>query len=439
MATPLALLGCSPETLALIREAAGDARFAITAWCEVDEYESKLRVLAPLAKAVDDWEQLGSGDLADVLIVAPPPAERAEARQQQLRQLSQVEMPMLLVQPACEAIFALELDMIRSDTGCPLLAWSPGEHHPGVFALSELVAEGESSPIGPVEQILLERSLRERSRRNVLAHLARDAAILRNVAGAASNVSAAGASKDGASLGGLSVTMTCGGGTLARWSIAIGDEQEGARLILVGERGRAALEMPLLQRTGGAWQLSITAGEETKRETFAPDSPRSALDNLLLALEHPQADVNWPEACRDLEVVASVEESLRRGRTIPIYQQQASEEQTFKGLMSVGSCAVILLLLAGALVWAVVEGIRLAQLTRDRPPAGQHDGGEEPAPAEPRTPLVLRMWPVYPLAAFLLLQLLRLVFRRRPTGDTLPPERRAAGAARRESRAPPGA
>lgn len=422
MPTPLALLGCSPETMLLVREAVGDARFSLATWCEVDEYEAKLRELAPQAIAVDDWEQLGSGDLAGALIVAPPRAEQAERRQQQLRQLAQVEMPMLLVQPACEGIFALELDMIRGDTGCPLLAYSPGEQHPAVFRLTEIVAAGESSPIGEVEQILMERSLRDRSRASVLAQLARDAAILRHVAGAASNVSAAGASSDGASLGGLSVSMTCGHGTLARWSVAIGDEAEGARLILVGRHGRASLEMPPF----GAWRLAVIAGEDTKSETLEPDSARAALDNLRLALSAPEALVNWPDACRDLEVVASVEESLRRGRTIPIYEQKASEEQTFKGLMSVGSCAVMVVLLAGVLVWAVVEGIRLAQLTRDGPPAGQRDDTE----AAPRTPLLVRMWPVYPLAAFLLLQLFRLVFRK-------PPAKRSHPSELKSPRAPP--
>jgi hypothetical protein len=404
MPTSLALLGCSPETLHLIREVAGDDRFAIAAWCEVDEYEPLLRELAPHAQHVDDWEQLGSGDLADALIVAPPGIDQTERRQQQLRQLAQVEMPMLLVQPACEGIFALELDMIRSDTGCPLLAYSPGEHHPAMIRLGEIVAAGEDSPLGEIEQILFERSLRDRSRRSVLAHLARDAAILRNVAGAASNVSAAGASSDGASLGGLSVSMNCGRGTLA-----VGDEREGAKLILVGARGKAALEMP----AHGRWQLKFTSGDETTEESYAPDSPRGALDDLLLALESPEAGINWPEACCDLEFVASVEESLRRGRTIPIYEQRASEEQTFKGLMSVGSCAVILVLFAFALVWAVVEGIRLAQLTRDQPVAGQpqDDRGQDRAEPE-RWPLLVRMWPVYPLAVFLLLQLFRLVFRK---------------------------
>jgi hypothetical protein len=421
MPTNLALLGCSPEAIELIRAAAADPRFRVAAWCGADGFDAQLRQAAPLAIPLDDFQPLASGNLADAVIVSPPREGNVESRQAQLRELAQAEIPLLLVQPACEAIFALELDMIRGDTGYPLLAYVPGERHPALLALARIVAAGDASQLGEVsqlgeaEQILFERRLIDRSRSSVLARLAKDAALLRVVAGSASNVSAAGASSDGASLGGLSVAMTCGG-LLARWSALPDDRLESARLVLVCARGRAVLEMPA---DSYRWQLEIDSGGQARQQDLEHDPSRAALDELAQALSG--AGSNWEAACRDLEVVASVEESLRRGRTIAIHEQRPSEEQTFKGLMSVGGCAVLLILLAAALVWAVVEGIRLAQLTRNQPSAEQrqNDPDEQRRKKEepPRAPLILRMWPVYPLAAFLLLQLLRLVFRKRLAGE----------------------
>jgi hypothetical protein len=63
----------------------------------------------------------------------------------------------------------------------------------------------------------------------------------------------------------------------------------------------------------------------------------------------------------------------------------------------------------------VFEGIRLAQHDRDQPPGQrQAQNPGKPPPAPPRGPLLLRLWPVYLLAFVLLLQLLRMVFLKRP-------------------------
>ena len=93
--------------------------------------------------------------------------------------------------------------------------------------------------------------------------------------------------------------------------------------------------------------------------------------------------------------------------------------------MAVGGCGLLLLTLVILIIGSVVEGL---QLPRRRPvPEAAENAVEEsytetPA-AEPGYPLWLRLWPVYPFALFLLLQLLRLVY---PAASGLSQGRRGA-------------
>jgi hypothetical protein len=415
----LAILGASPDALQLARVARQDPRFAITAWLEVEGRQAQLLEMAPTGVELDDWQDLLAADVADAVIVSPQRIGREQQRREQLRSLAQNETPLLLIQPACEAILAFQLDMIRSDTGAPMLAYSPGLSHPALYKMAALRDAGEHSPIGGIEQLRLERRLRDRSQENVIECLVRDVGLLRVAAGAVSRVSAtAGPGQQWWTS--LNVALTCGDGVLARWAVAPAGGEEGAQLTAVGSHGTAVLHMPAATES---WRFEVNVNNESPTvEEIEHNSPQDALDELDRSLSSPGLDYSWPQACRDLEVASVVEESVRRGRTIPIHGAIASEENTFKGMMAVGGCAVILLLLAGTLVWAVVEGVRLAR----HPPSAARDGhtAAEESPAE-TTPILLRLWPVYPLAAFLLLQLLWLVFLGRPKqGDKSPQQRK---------------
>jgi myo-inositol 2-dehydrogenase/D-chiro-inositol 1-dehydrogenase len=104
---------------------------------------------------------------------------------------------------------------------------------------------------------------------------------------------------------------------------------------------------------------------------------------------------DWDEACRALEIEEAIERSSRRGRTIDLHHEQVSEEETFKGMMAVGGCAMLVWVLSMLLMAGLVEGLQLPL----------------------RNTIVWRLWPlalILPLALFLLLQLLRLVFERPP-------------------------
>jgi hypothetical protein len=89
---------------------------------------------------------------------------------------------------------------------------------------------------------------------------------------------------------------------------------------------------------------------------------------------------------------------LRRKRSIDLHLADRSEERTFKAFMSAAGCLILVAILLVFFVLAVVEGFRVPlQDTTVTLPADE--------PPEPTRPLLLRIWPVYPLLAFLALQL----------------------------------
>ena len=45
-----------------------------------------------------------------------------------------------------------ELEMIRRETGCAVVPYLPARWHPAAAGLQMLVAEGDESPLGTVEQ-----------------------------------------------------------------------------------------------------------------------------------------------------------------------------------------------------------------------------------------------------------------------------------------------
>ena len=88
-----------------------------------------------------------------------------------------------------------------------------------------------------------------------------------------------------------------------------------------------------------------------------------------------------------------MDRSLLRGRTIELFNEEPTEEQSFKGVMAMGGCLTLMASFGVLLLVALVEALQL-------PIRGW---------------LIWRLWPVYlltPLAVFLLMQLLQLAIKR---------------------------
>ncbi|MFM9116653.1 MAG: hypothetical protein ACKOU6_10895 [Planctomycetota bacterium] len=320
-----------------------------------------------------------------------------------LRRYVQDGTTLVVVHPACSAIAALELDMIRRDTQARLLVHVPGARHPALEELAAYVTAGDDSAIGRVEQVVVERRLVERQRSAVLEQFARDAYLLRQIAGRITRVGATAPQAGEAAWGSLGVQMTGDGQMLLRWSVEPGDVSASGRIILIGAKGRVTLEMP----SHDPWQLTSTAAASVSRSY-----PREEVDRVVgnkLKQDLSAATSDWPGVCRDLDVADLVEQSLRRGRMLELHHETVTEEDTFKGVMSAIGCLLLLLVPLVLIVAVVVDGfVHGWHSQMDYNPQGASGPVAQPASGSGRLWLILIL---FPLLLFLLLQTLQMVFR----------------------------
>jgi hypothetical protein len=406
----LALLGADAETLDFVRRAVGPNKHELVSAFDVGPYAAEVRQIAPGVQLREDWEALLLGSLADAVVVARGGAGLADAtgiadeerRADQLRKLAQEAVPLLVTCPAGEAIVGFEIEMIRRDVGGAIVPLIPDVDHPAIGELGSLVALDGNSPIGAIEQVWLERQQADRSRSAVLVQLARDVALLRRLVGPIVSVSATGAPtavgrdplgpkpKEPPSLANLNVNFGSEAGLAARWSVGPALDVPHGKLTVIGQQGRIVLQMP----AGGDWSLEVEAPQ--LRRTTYPSYPRYEIVLSRLARSSDaemRDDTAWLSACRDQEAAEAVDRSLARGRTIELFNEQHTEEESFKGIMAMGGCLLLVMALAVVLLATIVEGLQLPL----------------------RNWQVWRFWPVYllvPIGVFLLLQLLQLAVKR---------------------------
>jgi hypothetical protein len=188
-------------------------------------------------------------------------------------------------------------------------------------------------------------------------------------------------------------------GTLIRWSMQPAEEAPGGKLALFGRDGKAVLDMPAQQ----PWKLSVTGQAPFVRAYDDWNEPAAVVEEFARVFRGEAVSPTWQDACREVEIAATVERSLARGRTIELYDEEISEEATFKGLMAVGGCGVLFLGLLGLIVAAALDGLQLSF----------------------RHHFLWRLWPVYllfPIVVFLGLQLLKLVFEKAPPSSGRHPQ-----------------
>lgn len=407
----LALLGCDDETLDLLRAALASGHTLVAAY-DAAGYHSQLRQLAPLVRLDDDWESLLVGTVAEGVIVArgklDPSAETgfsgSERREDQLRKLAQATVPMLVVHPACEMIVGYELEMIREAADGTLRPYFPAIEHPAWSVLASLASD-ENSPVGPIEQVLFERQLTDRSRGTVLTQFARDIFQLAKIIGPIAQLAARGsaaaeyrdplgpATGEPPSLANLDVHLASSRSLTGRWSVVPPREGPSGTVTIQGASARAVLHMP-----AGAnqhWLLEIL-GPQPAREEFPPDGANS---DPLRSLEHAvsaadREDNLWLDACHAVEAASVIDRSLAKGRAIDLFTDRPSEEQSFKGVMAVWGCLLLAVTLVGVCVVVLVEALQL----------------------DIRRWAAWRLWPLYllaPILVFLLAQSLHVVARRK--------------------------
>jgi predicted dehydrogenase len=354
---------------------------------------------------IGSWDPLLDAAFCDVVFVGADGwnAARAEA----VRTLVQAGRPLLLSQPLeLSMLWAYELDMIRRDTGALLVPCLPDRLNPLVHRLRETIAASLAGVGGTAESLLLERRLADRSRPAVLAQLARDADLVRAVAGDPARLSTLGAADPDSAWNTLAVGFT--GPTLlpVRWQVAPGSDP-GLTLRLQTAAGMIAIEAS--DDASRPWTWTGAGADSVQFDRGA--AMLDVLDRSRAAAERGQAvddAASWADAARAIELAETVPRSLARGRAIDLHREEFTEMGTFRGTMASLGCGLIMAALAVIVVATLVAGI-----------AREFDWKAAGTLADSWPAIVLGV-----LGAFLLLQLLPLLIgtdRDGPDGGPPPP------------------
>ncbi len=387
-----ALLGVDHDALELIGQLCRLREHELRVAYGVDDHLEAVRDLAPRVEIGDAPEALLARQEIDAVIVATSPDQ--DAREKQLRTLVQGGLRLVVMLPMCDSLMAYELEMIRSGTSSVMIPYSSGRGHPAIEHLSELIGAADQSPIGVVEQIVFERHIAHRQQNTVIPQFCRDGHSMACLIGDIESVSATGDHDD--PYKNLSVVLSGSSGMTARWNVVPTAAAIHGTIVLHGENGKATLEIP----ANGPWRLEVGQGKSPAQSWPNWD----AAGAIVKELDGQCAGMGtWFDACRDLEIADHVAASLRRKRTIEIRRDGNPEENAFKGIMSAGGCLILLICLLVMLGLAVLEGLRMPLLANPDEVLEMRDLDK------PRWNILLRLWPVYPLLAFLALQALLMV------------------------------
>jgi predicted dehydrogenase len=385
----IALLGTDASTAELLQTIAASDRFELVGICEAEPADAEggtPREGWPVReRRLDVWESLLDPAVVDAVVVARTVDQ--DRRADQIRKLIQVGMPLLLGHPLFDSMLVYyELDMIRRETACVVLPALPERRHPAIRLLAEMVNRGIESPIGKIEQLVVERSIGAPAKANVLRFFSRDVDVVRAVAGDMTRLGALAGASGALAYTSLGVHMSGPAGIVARWSVVPSLSGEGARLTLLGANGRAVVHVP---DGNEPWTAEVSTDGIAEGESYEGWNPiEQSLGDLAAALQGEPCRPDLVDAARSIELTETIDRSLLKGRTIELYFEEYTEEGTFKGTMTSIGCG--LLLLSMFLLGAVAIGEQMG------------------------LPYV-RLWPyllVGALGIFLLMQLLLLVFGR---------------------------
>ena len=417
----VAYVGYDDGLLQLLTAAQRREDVSIVAGYQVDEKSSdKLRRISPLPRSADgeNWECLLSGTVADAVFFGRVPENddsnglakgRFGDRDEMLRRLVQAEVPLVVTHPPCEMLLAYELQMIRQESHAPVFPYVPWIQHSAVNQAIKAVSQASND----VQQLVLQRyaDASARSEEQVLRQVAQDVLVLRRMMGDVKSVSATAGAIDRNPYGNLAVHLMGedNAGLVARWSMgpisarpqSVWQPRElsdpsarvelSARLTLVADEHSGSLDLFADNQSARfqppAPQASAVEATESLADQFVNDVVACVRDGQVWS------GITWEEACRSLEITDAIQRSLQRRRTIELYHEQVTEHDTFKSVMAAGGCGMLLWVMLLLMIAGVVEGLQLPI----------------------RGTLLWRLWPfalIAPLAVFLGLQLLQLVFKR---------------------------
>ncbi|MGC3966456.1 MAG: hypothetical protein QM775_03530 [Pirellulales bacterium] len=329
-------------------------------------------------RRITAWEEaLACGANFVVVGTEAPEAVRLE----QLQRLAQEGMPTLFLHPQSASTLAyLELDMHRQASNTALVPLESTRHRVEIGQLAEL---------GRCDEVIVEHRLPQSTKAETLARFIRDIGAVRRLTGPCEKVSAMGTLGDDTTPAQLGVQISTTSGALIRWTVGATRDAETAtwRVLCNGAVGETVVDADgsrrfTLTRNGQAETATISPADDVQAATVAAAAAVQDTNNLL-----------WREALADLELVEALERSLRKGRTVELFHEEASEEGTFHGVMAAGGCLLLMVAIGLSIAVTIIGRFKFA---------------------------VADIWPKALLAVlglFLLMQLLKFVFPPRGPAD----------------------
>lgn len=338
-----ALLGSDFESVSLATAAVARGHQII--WCGDTGWARQQYELPWLSweDQADQWELLLDDHFCDGVIVGSGEVA-PEPRVEQVNLLVKNGITLLTTFPLNESVLSyFEIDMAREESGALLRHFNPAVEHQGIVEQCADLVRGGHPHLGPIEQLVWERPLGDRSRERVLWHFARDVQLLSRVAGSLDRLGALGSPDEAATYTGLSVQMLGTQKLPVRWSVGPVEEAEHPRLLLIAEQGKFAVRFDESGRAVETQHIHVGKIESKQLEPIDPAA--LAIGKLVEGIEQKDGGSStWSDALRAMELADTIEISLRRGRMIDIHPQQLTEDLAFKGTMSAAGCAVLIVL-----------------------------------------------------------------------------------------------
>ena len=305
------------------------------------------------------WETI----LADpqIALVLFARSQQSDLSQTILRTLVQHQIPVAIISPDADSLFAYELEMIRVDAGGKLAAILPPESKTNFLPTT---LHGQAS-------------LGSSGINTIYHHLTQDLLFLRSTLGKPHYVFAMGGRLDN-DLQNITVSIEFENGAILNW-------------------GRADLP-------SDSSHFAQNKQSDTFNHTeFDQQQFGEQLDTLL----QTDTSASWVTYASIREASELISLSLKKGRRIEIFDGNPTEGDSFKGVMSTAGCFILLLVLFVIAIFAVFDIAQMPE-TRDV----HITALEADAPLrDTKKSNWIRLWPVYPLLLFLAFQFLRLVIR----------------------------
>ena len=346
-----ALLGDHPDGIDLARTLAATGQHFLQFYSGPALGLAQLHGYGIQPKQVGDLEEILADDAIDTIIVAGS----ATARDAQLRRALQAECHVLCVHPAGSSPdIAYEASLLQNDTGCVLLPLLPMTLHPGVVRLAGLVRTRTrliELEIWSTEEVLLDATL-EAAKPGLPGW-----DVLRRIGGEIGEVYAQAPSAEIEAGQPLLVSGRFLNGRMFQASYLPHQAEARWRIALVTTTGRATLLFP--HGWPGPATLTYTdESGETRTESWEQHHPWLPLIDRLeqalarSAIQQPGQVVEealtkaphllgWEDELRGLELDDALRRSAERGRSSVLDHQEATEEASFKGTMTLAGCSLI--------------------------------------------------------------------------------------------------